>query len=105
MVRMATKVGAAMGAIAFLVFGLVPGVYFGSYGTLILLRHLFGGPLQATSLVRVATAFGILIGLACVGSVTIIVSAIFGTVIGYAIEALTRASRKEAPSENVTKKS
>lgn len=99
---MAIKVGAAVGAIAFLVFGVIPGFYFGSYGTLILLSHLFGGPLQATALARIATAFGILIGIACVGSVTIIVGAIFGTVIGYEIEALTGAARKEVPSENVT---
>ncbi|MCL4475854.1 MAG: hypothetical protein M1508_06475 [Nitrospirae bacterium] len=99
MVRMGTKVGAVLGAIAFLVFGIIPGFYFGSYGTLVLLNHLFGGPLQATALVRIATAFGILIGIICVGSVTIIVGAIFGTVIGYAMEALTSAVRKEIPSE------
>ncbi len=63
MVRMGTKVGAVLGAIAFLVFGIIPGFYFGSYGTLVLLNHLFGGPLQATALVRIATAFGILIGI------------------------------------------
>ena len=99
MVRMGTKVGAVLGAIAFLVFGIIPGFYFGSYGTLVLLNHLFGGPLQATALVRIATAFGILIGIICVGSVTIIVGAIFGTVIGYAMEALTSVVRKEIPSE------
>ena len=99
MVRMGTKVGAVLGGIAFLVFGLVPGFYFGSYGTLVLLNHLFGGPLEATVLVRIATAFGILIGITCVGSVTIIVGAIFGTVLGYALEALSNASKKEISSE------
>lgn len=98
--RMGTKVGAVLGGIVFLAFGIIPGFYFGSYGTLVLLNHLFGGPLQATALVRIATAFGILIGITCVGSVTIVVGAIFGTMIGYALEAVTNAAKKEVPSED-----
>ncbi len=86
----------------FLAFGIIPGFYFGSYGTLVLLNHLFGGPLQATALVRIVTAFGIVVGITCVGSVTIIVGAIFGTMIGYALEALARAAKKEVPSEDAS---
>ena len=69
MVRMGTKVGGVFGAIAFLAVGLIPGFYFGSYGTLVLLNHLFGGPLEATVLVRAAIAVGIIMGIACVASV------------------------------------
>src|SRR5512139_426968 len=90
MVRMGTKVGGVLGAIAFLVFGIVPGFYFGSYGILVLMSKLFGGPLEATVLVRLATAAGILVGIVCVASVTIVMGAIFGTVVGYAIEAMTK---------------
>ena len=90
MVRMGTKVGGVLGAIAFLVFGIVPGFYFGSYGILVLMSKLFGGPLEATVLVRLATAAGILVGIVCVASVTIVVGAIFGTVVGYALEAVTK---------------
>ena len=90
MVRMGTKVGGVLGAIAFLVFGIVPGFYFGSYGILVLMSKLFGGPLEATVLVRLATAAGILVGIVCVASVTIVVGAIFGTVVGYALEAMTK---------------
>lgn len=97
MVRMGTKVGAALGVAAFLVFGVVPGFYFGSYGTLVLLNHLFGGPLEATVFVRALTAVGIVVGIACVGSVTIVVGAIFGTAIGYLSEALTRPAAERAP--------
>lgn len=97
MVRMGTKVGAALGVVAFLVFGVVPGFYFGSYGTLVLLNHLFGGPLQATVLVRVMTAAGIIVGIACVASVTIVVGAIFGTMVGYISEALRSAAQEKAP--------
>ena len=67
LVRMGTKVGAAVGVIGFLAFGIIPGFYFGSYGTIVLMSHLFGGPLQATALLRVATAAGIILGITCVG--------------------------------------
>ena len=104
MVRMGTKVGAALGVIAFLVFGIMPGFYFGSYGTLVLLNHLFGGPLQATVLVRIATAAGILVGIVCVASVSIVVGAVLGTVIGYVTEAITGAAKKKAPAETAEAK-
>jgi len=99
MVRMGTKVGAALGGIAFLAFGIVPGFYFGSYGTLVLLNHLFGGPLQATVLVRVAVAAGVLVGITCIASVSIVVGAIFGTLVGYLTEALSSATRAKALAE------
>lgn len=105
MVRMGTKVGAVLGGIAFLVFGVIPGFYFGSYGTLVLLNHLFGGPLEATVLVRVATAAGILVGISCVASVSIVVGAIFGTVVGYALEAVTSPGTEKAPAETAHAKS
>jgi hypothetical protein len=96
MVRMGTKVGGVLGGIAFLAFGIVPGFYFGSYGTLVLMSKLFGGPMEASVLVRVAVAAGVLIGITCIASVTIVVGAIFGTAAGYLTEALT--SRAEAPA-------
>ena len=43
MVRMGTKVAAVLGGVAFPAFGMIPGFDFGSYGTLVLLNHLFGG--------------------------------------------------------------
>ena len=36
--KVGTKIGAGIGVLAFLVFGIMPGFYFGSYGTLILLE-------------------------------------------------------------------
>lgn len=95
MVRMGTKVGGVLGGIAFLVFGIIPGFYFGSYGTLVLMNHLLGEALQATVLVRAAAAAGALIGIICIGSVSIVVGAIFGTAVGYASEALTSAAREK----------
>jgi hypothetical protein len=99
MVRMGTKVGGVLGAIAFLVFGIVPGFYFGSYGILVLMSKLFGGPLEATVLVRLATAAGILVGIVCVASVTIVVGAIFGTVVGYLLEAVSAPAEVKTSEE------
>jgi hypothetical protein len=99
MVRMGTKVGGALGAVAFLVFGIVPGFYFGSYGILVLMSKLFGGPLEATVLVRLATAAGILVGIVCVASVTIVVGAIFGTAVGYLLEALSSPAEVRTSEE------
>jgi len=99
MVRMGTKVGAVLGGIAFLAFGIVPGFYFGSYGILVLMNHLFGGPLEATVLVRIAVAAGVVVGITCIASVTIVMGAIFGTAVGYLTEALTSAAREKAPAE------
>jgi len=101
MVRMGTKVGAVIGGIAFLAFGIVPGFYFGSYGILVLMNHLFGGPLQATVLVRIAVAAGVLVGITCIASVSIVVGAIFGTAVGYLTEALTGMAGEKAPAEEV----
>jgi len=98
-VRMGTKIGAAVGAVAFLAFGIVPGFYFGSYGTLVLMSHLFGGPMQATVLLRVATAIGILMGITCVGFMSIVAGAVLGTAAGYLAEAASAALREEAPAE------
>jgi hypothetical protein len=97
-VRMWTRIGAIAGAIGFLAFGVVPGFYFGSYGALILMSHLFGS-VQPTVLLRVATAAGIVLGVTCVGFMSIVVGSILGTAIGYAARALTASLKEKAPAE------
>jgi hypothetical protein len=97
-VRMWTKGGAVIGAIGFLAFGIIPGFYFGSYGALMMMSHLFGGALQATVLLRVATAAGIIMGVTCVGFMSIVVGSILGTAAGYAAVAVTRPLREAGPA-------
>ncbi len=80
-----TKIGAAIGGLVFLVFGIVPGFYFGSYGTLILLQHLMGGSVEPTLFVRAAIVVGILMGIACIAAVSIVVGGILGTALGYVV--------------------
>ena len=97
MVRMGTKIGAALGGLVFLVFGLIPGFYFGSYGALIVLKHLMGGPVEASVIARMIIAMGSILGLVCVASVSIVAGSIAGTALGYLIEAVTApAEVKEA---------
>ena len=97
--RMGAKAGAVIGAIGFLVFGIIPGFYFGSYGVLALMHHLTGGPLEATVLLRVATAIGILLGIACVGFMSVMAGAVLGTAVGYVADAVTGTLREKAAGE------
>lgn len=102
-VRMGTKVGAALGGIAFLFFGLVPGFYFGSYGSLLVMKHLLGHAVEPTVLVRMVTAVGAMLGVACIGSVSIVIGSIMGTVSGYAVAAVTAPAEGLKPAESEVK--
>ena len=86
--RIGTKIGAGIGVVAFLVGGIVPGFYFGSYGTLILLSHLAGGPVEPTTIVRMLTVAGIMLGIFCVGAVSIVLGSVFGTAMGYVVDVI-----------------
>ena len=88
MVRMGTKIGAVLGGLAFLIFGTIPGFYFGSYGSLVVMKHLMGS-VEPTVIVRMVVAVGILLGIVCVASVSIVLGSIVGTAFGYAAEAIT----------------
>lgn len=90
MVMMGTKVGAAIGVIGFLIFGIMPGFFFGSYGSLLVMSHLMGGaPVEPTMLARVVVAVGVLMGEVCMASVSIVTGALFGTLIGLLIESVS----------------
>jgi hypothetical protein len=86
-VRTGMKMGATIGGLAFLVVGIMPGFYFGSYGTLILLQKLMGGPVEPTLFVRAAIVMGIVAGLACAAAVSLVVGGLLGTALGYVVSA------------------
>jgi hypothetical protein len=48
-----------------------------------------GGPVEPTIIVRMFVAAGILLGIVCVASVSIVIGSIIGTAAGYLVEALT----------------
>ncbi len=100
MVRMGTKIGAALGGLVCMTFGLLPGFYFGSYGVLVVLKHLMGGPVDPTVLVRMIMAVGIVLGIVCIVTVSIVAGAIIGTALGYMVAALSSpAEAKEGTGE------
>jgi hypothetical protein len=70
---------------------------------LIILKHLTGGPVDATVLVRMIVAVGILLGIVCIASVTIVVGAIFGTALGYLVEALSSPAEIKETAEAAAK--
>ena len=94
-VKAGMKIGATVGGLVFLVFGIMPGFYFGSYGTLILLQKLMGGSVDPTLFVRAAIVMGIVVGIACAAAVSIVVGGLLGTALGYLVSAPTARKEKE----------
>src|SRR5512140_3781995 len=97
--KVGTKIGAALGAIVFLVFGIIPGFYFGSYGTLLLLSRLFGGPVEGTTIVRMITVVGIMMGLFCIAAVSIVLGSVFGTALAYVVDVIGNLGRVKETAE------
>lgn len=97
--KVGTKIGAGLGVLVFLVFGIVPGFYFGSYGTLILLSHLAGGSVEPTTIVRMLTVVGIMLGIFCVGAVSIVLGSVFGTAMGYVVDVISSLGKTKEAEE------
>jgi len=89
------KIGALAGGIVFLVFGVVPAFYFGSFGTLALISHLAGGPVEAGIIVRMLVVIGIILGLFCIAAVSIVVGSVLGTALAYITDVISSAFRAE----------
>ncbi len=85
-IKTGMKIGATAGGIVFAIFGIVPGFYFGSYGTLILLQKLMG-VVEPTLFVRAAVVMGIAVGIACAAAVSLVVGGLIGTALGYFVSA------------------
>jgi uncharacterized membrane protein (DUF485 family) len=77
------KIGALIGAIVFLVFGIVPAFYFGSFGTLVMITHLAGGPVEAGIIVRMLVVVWVVVGLFCTAAVSIVAGSVVGTALAY----------------------
>ncbi len=100
-VKAGMKIGATIGGLVFVVFGIMPGFYFGSYGTLILLQKLMGGMVEPTLFVRAAVVMGIMVGIACAAAVSIVVGGLLGTAMGYVVSAPASARTKQTAAEKV----
>jgi hypothetical protein len=98
-VKAGMKIGAAVGGLVFVVFGIMPGFYFGSYGTLILLQKLMGGTVEPTLVVRAAVVMGIVVGIACAAAVSIVVGGLLGTAMGFIVSAPSAVREKQAAAD------
>lgn len=98
--KIGMEIGATLGGIAFLIFGILPGFYFGGYGTLMLLNKIIGDAVAPTLLVRAILVVGITLGIFCIGALSLVVGAILGTVAGYIVNTVSAlvapAKTKEA---------
>ena len=97
--KVGTKIGAAIGFISFLIFGLMPSIYFASYGSLMLMSRLAGGPVEATTIVRMLTVVGIMLGIFCSGAVGIVLGSVFGTALAYIVDAIGSLGKVEKADE------
>jgi hypothetical protein len=96
-VKTGMKIGATVGGLIFLVAGIVPGFYFGSFGTLILLQKVMGGTVEPSLFVRAAIVMGIGVGIACAATVSIVVGGLLGTLMGSIVAApAAMRAKKEA---------
>ncbi|NOY39574.1 MAG: hypothetical protein GXO95_04960 [Nitrospirae bacterium] len=93
------KIGAVAGAILYVVFGIVPGFYFGSYAAVVLLSHLTGGPLDPGIFVRMLVVAGILLGLFCTAAVSIVVGAVAGTTLAYIADTVSEVLKVKPIAE------
>ena len=98
-VKTGMRIGATVGGLVFLVFGIMPGFYFGSYGTLILLQKLMGGTVDPTLFVRAAIVIGIVVGIACAAAVSLVVGGLLGTALGYVVAAPAALREQKAAAE------
>ena len=100
-VKTGMKIGATVGGLVFLVFGIMPGFYFGSFGTLILLQKLMGGTVEPTLIVRALIVMGIVVGIACAAAVCLVVGGLLGTALGYIMSAPAAIREKRTATEKV----
>lgn len=83
-----TKIGIVAGIVVFVLFGMVPGAYLGSYAALTILSATTGGPVDPTLIMRAMIVTGALLGVGLSAIVTIISCALAGTGLGYVADAL-----------------
>jgi len=93
--RIGRNIGATIGGIVFLAVGIVPAFYFGSFGAVSLMAHLLG-PVEPGIIVRMVTVVGIMLGMVCTASVSVVVGAVGGTALAYVTDAVSSALKPSA---------
>jgi hypothetical protein len=100
-VKTSMKVGAVIGGIVFLLFGILPGFHFGSAGIIMLLSKVAGGAVEATLFVRILLVLGAVLGISCLGMLSIVLGSVMGTVSGAIVSAFTGVKTQETSEEMI----
>jgi hypothetical protein len=95
-IKTGMKIGAVVGGVLFLVFGVMAGFYFGSYGTLIILSKLMGGTVEPSLFVRAMVVIGIGVGIAATATVSIVTGGLVGTLMGALVSAPKALAARKA---------
>ena len=94
--------GAALGFVAYLILGVVPGLLYGGYMGLVMASVVLGAPVEPTLLAKVITGGGMLLGLVASLFFFLVVGALVGTVLGMPfiplLKRVTRSSQQAASS-------
>lgn len=93
-------IGAAVGFVAFLVLGAIPGILFGGYAGLALSGVLFGVPVESTIVAQIITFGGMALGLLASFSLFVVLGALAGTAISIPfLVAHDAAVERQVPAE------
>ncbi len=95
-VKAGVKIGALAGGLLFLVLGLVPAFYLSSFGAVMALSALSGGPVAAGMVVRAVVVVTSVAGICAAWAASIGAGAAAGSALGYVAEALTPKHEEEA---------
>ena len=98
-VKTGMKIGAVVGGVVWLAFGIMAGFYFGSYGTLIILQKLMGGTVEPSLIVRAIIVAGSVVGIATTGTVTVVTGGLIGTALGFLVSPRQSTETAEAKSK------
>jgi membrane protein YqaA with SNARE-associated domain len=98
-IKTGMKIGTTVGGLVFLVFGIMPGFYFGSFGTLLLLQKLMGGTVEPTLIARTVIVMGIVVGIACAAAASLVVGGLLGTALGYIVSAPSAKKEQQEATE------
>jgi len=97
-----TYIGAAISFLLYIAIGAVPGVLYGGYMGLVMAGALFGSTMEPTTLVRIVTGGGMVLGLLASMFFFLVSGAFVGTIMGMPFaKALRRMAEKEPATETV----
>jgi hypothetical protein len=95
-VKTGMKIGAVVGGILWMVFGIMARLYCGSYGPLIILQQLMGGTVEPSLIARAIIVAGSVVGIATTATVSIVTGGLVGTALGFLVAAPQIRAEKKA---------